>query len=68
MKKLYKRVNSKRLTIESMYTCSVKCSKNCVDCGTACGGDPSTGIALLNVPAIRGYVDESLVAIGSAVG
>ncbi len=68
MKKFYKRVNSKRLTIEGMATCIQLCSRNCDDCGTLCGGSPVNGVALLNTPAINGDLDTQLVANGSIFG
>ena len=67
MKKLYKRVNSKCLTIESMYTCLVKCSTGCKYCTAGCS-DITVAGAMIGAPAVGGDVDEILVAIGSAVG
>ena len=68
MKKFYKRVNAKRLTIESMANCVTMCHVNCVHCGNACGGNAANGAALVGTPAIWGNVDEQLVATGSIFG
>ena len=67
MKKLYKRVNSKCLTIESMYTCLVKCSTGCQYCTAGCS-DITVAGALIGMPAVKGFPDADLAAIGSAVG
>ena len=68
MKKFYKRVNAKRLTIEGMATCIQLCSRNCVHCGTACGTNVANGAALVGTVAINGDLDTQLVANGSIFG
>lgn len=65
MKKFYKRVNSKRFTIETMATCMENCKYGCDDCGTLCGGNPANGVAIISTPAINGTLDYGLLARGS---
>ncbi len=68
MKKFYKRVNAKRLTIESMYTCLQLCTTGCKDCGEICAGSPANGIAIINTPGAGGTPDYNLLATGNIFG
>lgn len=64
MKKFYKRVNSKRFTIENMATCLDTCYIGCVYCGDACGTNVATGAALIGTGRINGRPQEALMANG----
>ena len=67
MKKFYKRVNSKRFTIEAMANCVENCTLRC-SCANGCGGSPANAAAVVSVPSIGGGLDTELLATGNIFG